>query len=310
MIPAMVLAEIERRAGQPASALFHLIAGSSTGALVAASLAAPGGTGRPRYAAADIVSIFEEVGAEIFRAPSPQRVRSLNGLVAPRYSGRRLTRFLADTFGEHWLSESLTDLLIPGYDLEERRVYFFKSSEARRDPGRDFLLREMVQVASSAPMFAPPLRVASRDGTLALVLTDAGAFIANQAMCAYAELLSTGRAGEPVVLLSLGTGMVARPIRYERVRRWGVLQWAEQLLTLVPDGYNDTIDYQIRHILANFNPSGDRHYYRIQFPLDDVDAMLDNASPRNLAAIRRKAEQVISERSAELDAVCAALLTE
>ncbi|HOS42316.1 MAG TPA: hypothetical protein PK794_01365, partial [Armatimonadota bacterium] len=166
----------------------------------------------------------------------------------------------------------------------------------------------LVQVASSAPMFAPPLRIVSRDGTRARVLTDAGAFIANQAMCAFAELLSTGRAGEPAVLLSLGTGMVAQPIRYERVTRWGVLQWAEQLLTLVPDGYNDTIDYQIRQCLAHFTPGGDRHYYRIQFPLDDVDAMLDNASPRNLAAIRRKAEQVIREHSDALDAACAALV--
>lgn len=39
LVPAMVLAELERKAGQPASALFDLIVGSSTGGILALGLA-------------------------------------------------------------------------------------------------------------------------------------------------------------------------------------------------------------------------------------------------------------------------------
>lgn len=52
LIPALVLAEIEKRAGQPISKCFDLIGGTSTGGILALGLTKDNGFGVPKYTAA------------------------------------------------------------------------------------------------------------------------------------------------------------------------------------------------------------------------------------------------------------------
>lgn len=47
IIPALVLGDLERRTGRPVADLFDLIAGTSTGGILALALAQPGTDGRP-----------------------------------------------------------------------------------------------------------------------------------------------------------------------------------------------------------------------------------------------------------------------
>src|SRR2546422_5276580 len=47
IIPAMVLAELERRTGRPICKLFDLIAGTSTGGVLALALTKPDAAGKP-----------------------------------------------------------------------------------------------------------------------------------------------------------------------------------------------------------------------------------------------------------------------
>ena len=54
IIPATVLMEIERQTGKPAAQLFDLIAGTSTGGILAVGLVKPGRTGAPEYTAASL----------------------------------------------------------------------------------------------------------------------------------------------------------------------------------------------------------------------------------------------------------------
>jgi len=59
IIPAIVLAEIERRTGSKIAGLFDLIAGTSTGGILALGLTRPGNDGTPRYSASDLVTLYE-----------------------------------------------------------------------------------------------------------------------------------------------------------------------------------------------------------------------------------------------------------
>jgi patatin-like phospholipase/acyl hydrolase len=61
MIPAMVMAEIERRTEKPISELFDLVAGSSTGGLLALAISTPGEDGQPRYTAAQLPRSLREI---------------------------------------------------------------------------------------------------------------------------------------------------------------------------------------------------------------------------------------------------------
>ena len=87
IIPAMILAEIERRTHRRIADLFHLIAGTSTGGILALGLTVPdmdnerGRNGRrtPKYRALDLVKLYERDGEAIFPS-SWQKVWSIGGL--------------------------------------------------------------------------------------------------------------------------------------------------------------------------------------------------------------------------------------
>ena len=66
LIPAVVLAEIEKRTGKPASELFDLIAGTSTGGILALGLTCPAADGRPRYSAERLIDLYQKEGNRIF----------------------------------------------------------------------------------------------------------------------------------------------------------------------------------------------------------------------------------------------------
>jgi patatin-like phospholipase/acyl hydrolase len=74
IIPATVLAYIEQRTGRPISALFDLIAGTSTGGIIALGLTKPASDGKPAYTAEDGVRLYIEEGPRIFSRPWYRRV--------------------------------------------------------------------------------------------------------------------------------------------------------------------------------------------------------------------------------------------
>src|SRR3954471_11307345 len=63
---AMVLAEIERRSAKPVSQLFDVLAGTSTGGILALGLTLKNAAGQPRYSAAELVELYENDGPRIF----------------------------------------------------------------------------------------------------------------------------------------------------------------------------------------------------------------------------------------------------
>ena len=66
------------------------------------------------------------------------------------------------------------------------------------------------------------------------------------------------------------------------------------------DGTADAVDIQLTGLL----PGG---YARLQTRLDEASDDLDDASPENLAALRREAERLIAANDAQIDELCARL---
>src|SRR3989442_4572018 len=65
IIPAMVLAELERKTGRPICNLFDLIAGTSTGGVLALALTKPDAAGKPAVSAARLIELSELEGDTI-----------------------------------------------------------------------------------------------------------------------------------------------------------------------------------------------------------------------------------------------------
>src|SRR3954469_18377138 len=85
VIPALVLTELERRAGRRTFELFDLIAGTSTGGILACALCAP-----DPLPASQLVGLYEERGPDIFDRSLFQRIKSAEGLIDEKYDAAGL----------------------------------------------------------------------------------------------------------------------------------------------------------------------------------------------------------------------------
>lgn len=299
MIPAVVLAELERRAQRPIAELFDLIAGTSTGGILAAALTVPGDDGKPRLSAAEVVTHYQQLGPRVFSRSLRRRVTSADGLLDARYDSAGLRRALADELGGALLSQTLTDVVLTAYDLEERRAVFFRTWRAQQDRAQDFVLADAVLATASAPTYFAPARVASLAGGRVGTLVDGGVFAVNPSMCALAEVALMGRLDE-VRVVSLGTGSKTDPIPFQRARGWGRLEWAQPILDVVFDGAADTVDFQAEHLL----PAGSYHRFQPELPRG---IELDDARPETIAELHAIGAQLVRDRSDDLDEVVAAL---
>jgi uncharacterized protein len=290
IIPALVLAEVERRAGRRVADLFELIAGTSTGGILACALCAP-----DPLPAAELVGLYRDRGPEIFRRSLWQRVRSGNGVLDEKYDAGALEGALDHFLSNKRLSETRPDLIIPAYDTNGPAPYFFKTRKVREEKAENFPLSVVARATSAAPTYFEALQAGEQ------ALVDGGVFAVNPAMCAFAEVLRHHPRGTEVVVLSLGTGQRTRRRPWSEIKDWGVLEWARPILDVVFDGISDAVDYQLRHAL------GERRYWRLQIELHGASDDLDDASPENVAALQRRAEDLISEQDETIDAAVAAL---
>ena len=81
IIPALVVAHLERKMGAPASELFDLIVGTSTGGILALGLSLQDQQGGSFLAAKRMVAMYERHGAKIFERSVWRKVRTAGGLV-------------------------------------------------------------------------------------------------------------------------------------------------------------------------------------------------------------------------------------
>src|SRR5271170_6477506 len=90
IIPATILASIEERTGKPISQLFDLIAGTSTGGILALGLTKPDSSGRPSFSAQDLCNLYEEEIPNIFLNPQSW----WGNLLTPKYRSEAFQRIL------------------------------------------------------------------------------------------------------------------------------------------------------------------------------------------------------------------------
>jgi patatin-like phospholipase/acyl hydrolase len=300
LIPALVLGEIERRTGRRVAELVDLVAGTSTGGILACGLTRPGPDGRPLYSAQELAGIYVEEGPSIFHRSLRKRIFSVEGWIDERYEDDGLRAALDRYLGDASLSGALADVLVTAYDIDGRFAFFFRSARARVDPTYDFPLVQVARATGAAPSYFEPAETTDIAGARTYPLIDGGVYAVNPSMCAYADVVAAGRAGELELMLSLGTGAHTRSYTFAQTRDWGQLEWARPVLDMVFDGVADTIEFEAATLM------GDR-FVRLQTELLVASDDLDDASERNLAALRTEAEQLIAASDAELDRVCAVL---
>jgi uncharacterized protein len=327
VIATRVLAHLDRlladRPGAPAlGEAFQLVAGTSTGGLLALGLTVPRPGAEAPLSAADLVDLYEgAAGRRIFDRPWVRRLPLVGAaidLVLPKYSPRALRAVLSDQFGEATLADSVTAVMVTAYDLSERRPIFFKGRRRKPTAAR---VVDVGLATSAAPTYFPPHELAGR------ALVDGGVFAANPTVAAIVEALKrTEGPGalrpHDLLVVSLGTGRHETSYRPAETRGWGAADWAlprrgadPPLIGAMLDGQSDAADHWA-HVLLNHEPgepiaSRDRigagpRYFRLQVDLPRPVA-LDDASPASVALLGERADALIEARATELAALADAL---
>lgn len=306
LIPATVLAEMESRTGSHISELFDLIAGTSTGGIIALGLTKPAAADaqHPQYAASELAELYKTEGGRIFPHSLWHQVVALDNLIGEKYDVSGLESVLEQYFGDVKLSAALTETLVTSYELQTREPWFFARHKARSQPGWDFPMKFVARATSAAPTYYEPEAVPRTSPTQSLV--DGGVYANNPAMCAWVEAKKLHPGPEQVLVVSLGTGQYTRAIPYKDAKDWGLAHWAKPILDVVFDGVSDTIDHQMT-ILCQESETGDPRYYRFQTELDIGSDDMDNVTKTNLAALEQKAHELIEKQTDSLDRLCAEL---
>lgn len=218
VFPAAYLAEIEKRflGGKSIATCFDMIAGTSTGGIIALAL----GKG---MSAADALKIYEERGERIFPpATGFRRLRRLiRWLSKPKHDQTVLKNELLQVFGEGLLDEAKTRLVIPSFEGRFGEPFLYKTPhhpDYQKDRHKKFA--HVALHTSAAPSYYPGV---DDDG---YVMIDGGLWANNPVMNAVVDVLACFDVPrENVRVLSVGTGDAAFTVN-ERSQMGGALHWA------------------------------------------------------------------------------------
>ena len=287
IIPATVLAKIEDMTKTPTAALFDVIAGTSTGGILALGLTCPGPGGRPKHSATDLVRMYVDNGAAIFRK---NFLTEGEKVIHEKYGAGPLERVLREYLGDTRLREAVTRVTVTSYETERRQPFFFRSVNATRDPAQyDYYMRDVARATSAAPTYFEPHKISTAGSAGYYSLVDGGVFANNPGMCAYVDALDEIDPTQNVLMVSLGTGTLTRPLHFDAIKHWGELEWVQPVINMMMDGPSNATDYQLARIL------GEGNYYRLQTTLDRANDEMDDASEANIRDLQLQSEYLIDQ---------------
>jgi hypothetical protein len=259
MFSAAILAAIEEDLNIRVVDHFDLIAGTSTGGIIAIAL----GLGlRP----AEILSFYTEHGPRIFN--NPLRLRSALWWFWRKYRADALRAGLRTTFGDRAFGESTKRLVVPSYNLGDDDVYIFRTPHAER-LRRDYRVAawKVALATSAAPTYFPSCRDVDQ-----LRLIDGGVWANNPAMVGIIEAVGTLRVPlDRIRLLSIGTydAVVRRPRFLDRS---GALPWAHSVTDVLLRSGSIAVNNQARYLL------GKENVMRIDPRVPAADVSIDSLS--------------------------------
>lgn len=304
IIPALILAEIEKRTKKPTSDLFDIISGTSTGGVLAICLTKPGIDGRPQFTARDIFKLYQVHGKRIFHRSIFHTLWTCWGLFASKFPAKNFDSVLTQYLGDTKLSQATTGLLIPSYDIERRQPHFFKTRHALnpREPHTDFLMRDVAKATSAAPTYFPPAKIPlpDSDGDY-LALIDGGMFANNPSVCAFAEgikfLKEKQAKNFPIHVISIGTGNLTKRLPFHKACHWGAFGWALPVLDVLLTGPVDAANYQMNQFLPD-------NFIRLQLDLPPENETMDDVSSKNIKSLKSLTQKFIRQNSDQIDQIC------
>ncbi|XP_065050187.1 patatin-like protein 2 [Musa acuminata AAA Group] len=291
LIPATILAFLESKLQEldgPDARIadyFDVIAGTSTGGLVTTMLTAPNNDGRPLFAAKDIIQFFLDNSPKFFPQKKAGIVWNLfDAATGPKYDGKFLHSKIQELLGDTKLSQTLTNIVIPTFDIKLLQPIVFSTFETKYTPLKDALLSDICIGTSAAPTYLPGHYFQTEDhqgGTREFNLVDGGVAANNPTLTAMSqvtkEILMENADFFPIkpadsgrfLVISLGTGSNKQEGKFsaQESAKWGLLEWlynkgSTPIIDIFFQASADMVDIHVPVLFRALH--SEEHYLRIQ----------------------------------------------
>lgn len=243
---AMLCEEVEKELGGPLAKQFDLLAGTSTGGLLALALAC-------EIPASELVRFYIEDGPRIFHLPLSRRLSLLR---QAKYDATSLEGSLKHAFGARILRDCKHPVMVTAADMRSKRTKIFKSWQDSLIP-----IWEVARCTSAAPTFFEPYAG----------MVDGGVWANNPSMVVLSEARSRWP-GEQLAVMNLGTGQYARETKAHRT--WGLFDWGP----VIADLFMETGFDAIAHMAMLWADT----YERIDFSREGANPAMDDASGKQM----------------------------
>lgn len=303
IIPCIILKYIEeqlQKKDNPNAKLgdyFDLVAGSSTGGILASILLFPDENGKAKFSIQKAFEMYAEKGEDIFYVNFWERLINPFGLFNEKISQDELEKHLQEFFGNLELKDLVKPSLITAYDIENRHAKLFNSYEAQKLEMNNFLVKDICRATSAAPTYFQPAQIKSKYGQI-FSLIDGGLFANNPALCAYAEarkmpfseiFTTEEKPNYPVVndmlLISVGTGTEMQNYSFKKLENAGKIKWISPVIDILFSSNAETVDYQLQQMFNGLGNRNQKNYYRINPSLKNASPEMDNVKKQNIEAL-------------------------
>ncbi|KAG5613138.1 hypothetical protein H5410_024419 [Solanum commersonii] len=299
---------------------FDVMAGTSTGGLVTAMLTAPDENNRPLYAAKDITPFYLEHCPKIF----PQKKCGLfapignivQTLIGPKYDGKYLHEVVKEKLKDTRLSNTITNVVIPTFDIKKLQPTIFSTYETKRAACYDAKLSDICISTSAAPTYLPAHYFKAEDGKNNVRehhLIDGGVVANNPGLIAISEVSKEIFKNNPdfypikpmdygrFLVISLGTGAAKYEQKYNSsmAAKWGIVKWllhkgSNPLIEVFTQSSADMVDYHNSVVFQALR--SEDSYLRIQEDeLSGTEASVDVATKENLERLVEIGEKLLKK---------------
>ncbi|KAJ9670776.1 hypothetical protein PVL29_026981 [Vitis rotundifolia] len=325
IIPGIILAflesELQKLDGEDArlADYFDVIAGTSTGGLITAMLTAPNQENRPLYAASGIKPFYLENCPKIFPPRSGicgTIVNLFKVLTGPKYDGKYLHNLLKNELGDKRLHRTLTNVVIPTFDIKKLQPTIFSSYKVAISPALDAKLSDICIGTSAAPTYLPAHYFENQDdqeNKEEFNLIDGGVAANNPTLVAISEVTKQVFNKNPdffpikpmdygrFLVISVGTGSSKEEYKYtaKMAAKWGVLGWlydngSTPLITSFSQASADMVDFHNCVVFEALH--SEENYLRIDDDtLKGTVASVDVATKKNLDSLVKVGEEMLKK---------------
>ncbi|CAL9114026.1 unnamed protein product [Musa textilis] len=283
-------------------------------------ITAPDENKRPLFSANQVIDFYLENSPKIFPQGNGM-FSSLTKLVSaiwgPKYDGKYLHSKVKQLLTERKLSETLTNVIIPTFDIKLLQPIIFSSFEARHSPLKNAHLADICISTSAAPTYLPAhyFETTDSDGNShSYNLIDGGIAANNPTLVAMSQikkeiaLTNKNFANfksidyHKFIIISIGTGSAKMEQKFSAhlASKWGVLQWlyhggSNPLIDSFFQGSADVVDIHMSSLFQSLNC--EKNYLRIQ---DDTlmgeSSSVDVSTKENLQELVQIGKNLLNKK--------------